>query len=450
MAHASSLCAACDDICPVEIPLHDLLLDLRRDRAERRIPGRLERIAYRAWSYAWSTPLGYRLSGTLGLGAAAAGGALRRAADRRPARSAAGRAAATCCCPGGSADGARRVPRPARAAHARARRCPTSTTLPDVHTELRRRRGPVRAVPARARGRAAAPASGARPTPCRRRWRPPSATARAVALADDLGAFAEPVRAALDGGRPRRRSPTPTWPATASGWARSRRPSPAARSPSPTTGSIVTTAAAGRAAALIAPLHVCVVADGQLVGGLAEALRRLPASLAGGAAERPEPHGRHREDADPRHARPRRDARDRRRRLTRTAFLDRSRAFGVESAAHHDRRGDQMKQAQPRAGAADRGGGGGPGGIRRARRHDAPRRRQATRARVTARRSWSSSGRRPTPPSTTPRPATRSATCSRSATRCSTRRTPRRSATIRAAASAPRSAWRSSACGRPS
>jgi L-lactate dehydrogenase complex protein LldF len=68
VAHASSLCAACDDICPVEIPLHDLLLDLRRDRAERRIPGRLERSAYRAWSYAWSSPLLYRLSGRLGLG----------------------------------------------------------------------------------------------------------------------------------------------------------------------------------------------------------------------------------------------------------------------------------------------------------------------------------------------------------------------------------------------
>ena len=46
LAHASSLCAACDEACPVEIPLHDLLLGLRRDRAERRIPGFLERTAY--------------------------------------------------------------------------------------------------------------------------------------------------------------------------------------------------------------------------------------------------------------------------------------------------------------------------------------------------------------------------------------------------------------------
>ncbi len=42
------------------------------------------------------------------------------------------------------------------------------------------------------------------------------------------------------------------------------------------TGSIVISAAAGRAAALIAPLHVCVVPAEHLVGGLAEALRILP------------------------------------------------------------------------------------------------------------------------------------------------------------------------------
>ena len=33
LGQASSLCAACDDVCPVGIPLHELLLGLRRDRA---------------------------------------------------------------------------------------------------------------------------------------------------------------------------------------------------------------------------------------------------------------------------------------------------------------------------------------------------------------------------------------------------------------------------------
>ena len=31
LSQASSLCAACDDVCPVRIPLHDLLIGLRRD-----------------------------------------------------------------------------------------------------------------------------------------------------------------------------------------------------------------------------------------------------------------------------------------------------------------------------------------------------------------------------------------------------------------------------------
>jgi L-lactate dehydrogenase complex protein LldG len=102
-------------------------------------------------------------------------------------------------------------------------------------------------------------------------------TARAVALADDLGAFADPVRAALEaaGLQPvayaevaAHRERLGALEATVTGCAVA----------VATTGSIVTTATAGRAAALIAPLHVCVVADGQLVGGLAEALRRLPPS----------------------------------------------------------------------------------------------------------------------------------------------------------------------------
>ena len=98
-----------------------------------------------------------------------------------------------------------------------------------------------------------------------------------MALADDLGPFAEPVRAALiaaglepvayadvAGDRDRLGALEATVTGCAVAVA--------------TTGSIMTTAAAGRAAALIAPLHVCVVADGQLVGGLAEALRRMPAT----------------------------------------------------------------------------------------------------------------------------------------------------------------------------
>jgi L-lactate dehydrogenase complex protein LldF len=62
LPHASSLCGACTEACPVKIPLHELLLDLRRDLVAEGVAPLWERLAFRAWSLAWSTPLGYRLS----------------------------------------------------------------------------------------------------------------------------------------------------------------------------------------------------------------------------------------------------------------------------------------------------------------------------------------------------------------------------------------------------
>ncbi|HKV69409.1 MAG TPA: LutB/LldF family L-lactate oxidation iron-sulfur protein [Gaiellales bacterium] len=61
LSQASSLCAACDDVCPVRIPLHDLLIGLRRDRAQASA-GAMEKLAFRLWSLAWSRPWLYRLS----------------------------------------------------------------------------------------------------------------------------------------------------------------------------------------------------------------------------------------------------------------------------------------------------------------------------------------------------------------------------------------------------
>jgi L-lactate dehydrogenase complex protein LldF len=54
LPHASTLCGACTEVCPVKIPLHDYLLHLRRDHAEE--AGPVERRAYKAWSWAWSSP----------------------------------------------------------------------------------------------------------------------------------------------------------------------------------------------------------------------------------------------------------------------------------------------------------------------------------------------------------------------------------------------------------
>ena len=62
LPHASSLCGACTEACPVKIPLHELLLELRADLVEQGVASRWERLAMSLWSLAWSSPLGYRAS----------------------------------------------------------------------------------------------------------------------------------------------------------------------------------------------------------------------------------------------------------------------------------------------------------------------------------------------------------------------------------------------------
>ena len=78
---ASSLCAACTDVCPVRIPLHEHLIALRADVAAARA-GALERSAFRWWARAWSAPRPYRLLATalrLAQVPLARGGRIRRA-----------------------------------------------------------------------------------------------------------------------------------------------------------------------------------------------------------------------------------------------------------------------------------------------------------------------------------------------------------------------------------
>jgi L-lactate dehydrogenase complex protein LldF len=62
LPHASSLCGACTAACPVKIPLHELLLDLRRDLVAEGVAPRAERLGFALWSLAWSRPWAYRLS----------------------------------------------------------------------------------------------------------------------------------------------------------------------------------------------------------------------------------------------------------------------------------------------------------------------------------------------------------------------------------------------------
>lgn len=58
LQNASTLCGACWDACPVAIPLQDLLLALRRRKAEQGA-SIVERAAWQAWAQAWSRPATY-------------------------------------------------------------------------------------------------------------------------------------------------------------------------------------------------------------------------------------------------------------------------------------------------------------------------------------------------------------------------------------------------------
>ncbi len=78
LADASTLCGACMDACPVQIPLQDLLLGLRRRRAAE--AAKTEKAAWRAWAQAWGRPVTYRAS----LKALTSGRHLSRLATRLP------------------------------------------------------------------------------------------------------------------------------------------------------------------------------------------------------------------------------------------------------------------------------------------------------------------------------------------------------------------------------
>jgi len=76
LAHASTLCGACSEVCPVRIPLHDLLLYERQEYAHK-YAARSERIAYSVWSHAWSSPRRFKLFASGGALAARLLGARR-------------------------------------------------------------------------------------------------------------------------------------------------------------------------------------------------------------------------------------------------------------------------------------------------------------------------------------------------------------------------------------
>jgi L-lactate dehydrogenase complex protein LldF len=65
LPHASSLCGACQEACPVRIPLPDYLLKLRRDAIVQLGADPSERLAMRAWRLGMSSAGLYRAGGKL-------------------------------------------------------------------------------------------------------------------------------------------------------------------------------------------------------------------------------------------------------------------------------------------------------------------------------------------------------------------------------------------------
>jgi len=66
LPNASSLCGLCKDVCPVEIDLPGMLLELRSDLVEEKHSPRAWDLALKLWSWLWRDPTKYALMGVLG------------------------------------------------------------------------------------------------------------------------------------------------------------------------------------------------------------------------------------------------------------------------------------------------------------------------------------------------------------------------------------------------
>ncbi len=60
LPHASSLCGACTETCPVGIPLHELLLKLRNRQVEEGMAGRAESLMFKGFEKGMESPAAYR------------------------------------------------------------------------------------------------------------------------------------------------------------------------------------------------------------------------------------------------------------------------------------------------------------------------------------------------------------------------------------------------------
>ncbi len=62
LSYASSLCGACYEACPVKIPLHDMLVQLRHRKVKMKLTSPLERIAFRSFQTAFGHVTLYRIA----------------------------------------------------------------------------------------------------------------------------------------------------------------------------------------------------------------------------------------------------------------------------------------------------------------------------------------------------------------------------------------------------
>jgi L-lactate dehydrogenase complex protein LldF len=66
LPHASSLCGACTEACPVGIPLHELLLKLRNRQVDRGLADKAQEIAFKGFESTMKSPTLYKISSKAG------------------------------------------------------------------------------------------------------------------------------------------------------------------------------------------------------------------------------------------------------------------------------------------------------------------------------------------------------------------------------------------------
>jgi L-lactate dehydrogenase complex protein LldF len=66
LSHASSLCGACADACPVRIDIPKMLIELRKEVVEQKLAPWPERVVFKAFAWLLRRPTLYRLGGPLG------------------------------------------------------------------------------------------------------------------------------------------------------------------------------------------------------------------------------------------------------------------------------------------------------------------------------------------------------------------------------------------------